>query len=90
MFASVWLIDDCSDAAKPPVTTPDGLLNGAGQLYVVPIGTISFGKSSSGWIVNVSPSQIVSSLSAITGIGWTVIVYSKGIPAHPLAIGVIE
>ena len=33
--------------------------------------------------------QIVSSLSAISGTGFTVMVYSNGVPAHPSAIGVI-
>ena len=33
--------------------------------------------------------QIVVSLSAIIGTGFTVIVYSNGVPAHPSAIGVI-
>ena len=33
--------------------------------------------------------QIVVSLSAISGTGFTVIVYSNGVPAHPSAIGVI-
>ena len=68
---------------------PEGLLTGADQLYVVPTGTISVGELSVGWILNVSPSQMVSSLSAITGTGWIVKVYSKGVPAHPSAIGVI-
>ena len=40
-------------------------------------------------IVKASPSQIVSSLSAIIGTGFTVIVYSNGVPAHPSEIGVI-
>ena len=34
--------------------------------------------------------QIVVSLSAISGTGFTVIVYIKGVPAHPSDTGVIE
>ena len=89
VLVNVWLIDDWDAPSEPPVIAPAGLLTGADQLYVVPSGTISVGELSVGWILNVSPSQIVSSLSAITGTGWIVKVYSKGVPAHPSAIGVI-
>ena len=88
-FESDWLIDVSLVPGNPPVTTPTGSLTGADQLYIVPNGTISVGESSVGNISKVSPSQIVISLSAITGVGWTVIVYSNESPIQPSASGVI-
>ena len=47
------------------------------------------GFSSRGSIIKVSPLQIVTSLFAIIGTGFTVIMYSNGGPTHPFKVGVI-
>jgi hypothetical protein len=56
------------DPVIPPETT------GAGQVYVVPAGTIvvAAGTPSAGVIENALPLQIVAACAGITGFGFTV------------------
>jgi hypothetical protein len=69
---------------EPPVIPP--VTNGAGQLYVMPEGTISVPLA--GIIVKAVPLHVVAVLAAIDGVGLTVTVTVKALPEQLPEVGV--
>ena len=65
----------------PPVTT------GAGQLYVVPAGTIPF-VPFTGVVVNVDPLHTFTVMGLIAGVGFTVTVTVNVLPVQVPEVGV--
>ena len=77
MFINVPPIDVSEDPAAVPVI-PD--TDGADQVYVVPVGTISVPFV--GLTLNATLEQIVCVLLVITGVGLTTTETVNGVPEH--------
>jgi hypothetical protein len=79
------IVADGPELGAPPVIPPD--TEGAGQVYVVPAGTVPLAPST-GVVVNDAPLQIFSIMAVIAGFGFTVTVTVNEGPVQPAAIGV--
>ncbi len=71
--------------AAPPVMPP--LTKGAGQLYVVPVGTMPL-VPFTGFEVKAIPVQVVVVMVVIVGVGFTSTVNEKVVPMQVNEVGV--
>ena len=84
-FTSVPVILDAPLPVVPPVMLP--VTDGAGQVYVVPVGTIPL-VTSIGVDVKPVPPQVVEVIAVIAGFGFTVTVSVKVDPVQLPEVGV--
>jgi hypothetical protein len=71
--------------AAPPVNP--GVTVGAGQVYVVPAGTIPF-VPFAGVMLNDAPLHVVVVIAVMAGVGFTITVTANALPAQVPEVGV--